>query len=90
MPLNFAYQPSYGPLSGTDFEKQTVAFFEAMQNDYTEKMAAFSATVDQVRQELATIRGAVEDSANAITAPWRTARTPSRRCDSVAQTSRPM
>lgn len=68
MPINFAYQPSYGPLSGADFEKQTVAFFEAVQNDYTEKMAAFSATVDQIRQELATIRGAVEDNANAITA----------------------
>ena len=68
MPINFAYRPSYGPLSGTDFEEQTVAFFEAMQNDYTEKMAAFSATVDQIRRELATIRGAVEDSANAITA----------------------
>ena len=68
MPIIFAYQPTSGPLSGAEFEKQTVAFFEAVRNDYTEKMADFSATVDQIRQELATIRGAVEDNANAITA----------------------
>lgn len=68
MPINFAYQPPYGPLSGTEFEKQTAAFFEAVQNDYTEKLSAISVAVNQIRQEVAAIRGAVEDNANAITA----------------------
>lgn len=68
MALTFVYQPTSGPLSGSSFEAQTIAFFESLQNNLQGQITAISASINQITLDIKSLRDLISANTASINA----------------------
>lgn len=68
MALTFVYQPTSGPLSGSSFEAQTIAFFESLQNSLQGQITAISASINQITLDIKSLRDLISANTESINA----------------------
>lgn len=64
----FAYQPPYGPLSGAEFERQTVAFLESIWAEVSSLFAGVSENLRNLELQVQVLTSKVQENTEAVAA----------------------